>query len=395
MAEEDGEVPKEESLSEGLIQLVATPTGGKKGPGSRSPVFYNPAMVENRDLSIVVLQTLIDTGRIPGTGAIHVLDGLTGSGIRAVRFARELDPGDRNLIITGVDLKTESIVSAEELAFRNRVQVDFHQGDLNTFCGTRRYHYIDIDPYGSPVPFLQSALISSKKNGIVAVTATDTAALTGSVPRVARRRYGISLGRTHFMQEVGCRTLLSYLARLGAAFEIAVKPLLFYSSDHFLRGYVSIEKGAKKADRCLDQVGFLGIKKPFPPTIYSDIGFLGDHSDNNPMGPLWIGKLADGEFCSECLKQLDGENDLTFSSERSLRKMLEIAVMEENFPPGGFDVNETASFFHTSPPSIREISTRIEDEGYSWSRSRFSPTIIKTDAPFRIIEGCFKKAGGS
>ena len=41
------------------------------------------------------------------------------------------------------------------------------------FCGY--FDYIDIDPFGSPNPFLAAAIGRITRNGIVAVTATDTA----------------------------------------------------------------------------------------------------------------------------------------------------------------------------------------------------------------------------
>lgn len=383
-----------DSRKEGLVELVAPPTGGNKGPASKAPVFYNPAMVQNRDLSVVVMQTLIDTGRFGDSGIIEVLDGLTGSGIRAVRFAMELGVKDLELSITGVDLKGDSIESAKNLAIKNGVDIAFHWGDLNGFCGTRRFHYIDVDPYGSPVPFLQSSLLSLRKGGILAVTATDTAALTGSVSRVARRRYGVGVGRTDFMQEMGCRVLLGYIARLAASFEISVRPLLFYSSDHFLRGYLQVDRGAKKADLSLDSVGWLLNGPPGPPKVIENPN---DHCSKNVegelMGPVWTGPLADTEFCEECRSVLEDRLGTWIANRRSIERILRYAITEETLPPGGFDLNETASYFKTSPPSIEIVSNFIKRFGHKWSRSRFSPTVIKTDAPLDVIKGPFTIEG--
>jgi tRNA (guanine26-N2/guanine27-N2)-dimethyltransferase len=265
--------------------------------------------------------------------------------------------------------------------------------DLNLYCGNRRFDYIDVDPFGSPVPFLQTSLRSLKKNGILAVTATDTAALTGSVPRVARRRYGVNISRTHFMQEMGCRVLMGYLARLSATFEISVEPLLFYSSDHFLRGYVKIEKGAKKADRCLDSLNWFIYKTPHPPRILEKPWDDGPKKDYKVMGPVWTGPLADAGFCRSSLSTLERLGSDQIRKYGSIEKMLSFAIWEERFPPGGFDVNETASHLGASPPSMQKISGAIEEHGYDWSRSRFSPTIVKTDAGEEIFEVPFRKGG--
>lgn len=392
----EGVPEKEESViavREGLVDVIAEPTGGDKGPGSKAPVFYNPAMTENRDLSIVVVQTLIDSGHFGDRERIDLLDGLTGSGIRAVRFALELDGKGSDIAISGVDLKSESVESANHLAALNGADVNFMNTDLNLYCGNRRFDYIDVDPFGSPVPFLQTSLRSLKKNGILAVTATDTAALTGSVPRVARRRYGVKVSRTHFMQEMGCRVLMGYLARLAATFEISVEPLLLYSSDHFLRGYVRIDKGAKKADRCLDSLNWLVYRIPHPPRVLEKPWDADPKERYQVLGPVWTGPLADSGFCRNSIDVLERFGSGQIRKYGSIEKMLNLSIREERFPPGGFDVNETASLLGTSPPSMQKISGTIEEHGYDWSRSRFSPTIIKTDAGQEIIEASFKSGG--
>ena len=47
-------------LIEGKVKLSLIPSGGTKGPGSKGGVFFNPAMVQNRDLSILLLQYLLE-----------------------------------------------------------------------------------------------------------------------------------------------------------------------------------------------------------------------------------------------------------------------------------------------------------------------------------------------
>ncbi|GEM_PF-200331 len=381
---------------EGMITLAAEPSGSGKGPGKKGGVFFNPAMIQNRDLSLVVLQTLMDTGRFAGDAPVRILDGLTGSGIRAVRFCKELDPGGRGMSITGLDINPESIRTARETAAANGCgRVDFINDDLNSFIGRKRYHYIDLDPFGSPAPFLFSCLRGLARGGVLAVTATDTAALTGSVPRVARRRYGVETGRTHFMQELGARTLLGFVARTAASLEMSVKPLYFYSSDHFIRGYITVERGAGRTDDALSRVGYLIYDGFNPPLIRS---FISDMVERDlslmPVGPVWTGPLSDNSFISDAVGVMDRRNMSHIGTEASIRKDLKIAMEEDLFPPGGFDLNWTASRIGVSPPGVRKVGGIMEDSGYGWSRSRFSPTVIKTDAPADVIGSAFEEGGG-
>ena len=50
-------------------------------------------------------------------------------------------------------------------------------GDLRTSVLSQGWHWIDIDPFGSPVPFLDTAIQALARRGVLEVSATDTAAL--------------------------------------------------------------------------------------------------------------------------------------------------------------------------------------------------------------------------
>ena len=56
----------------------------------------------------------------------------------------------------------------------------FQKMDAKLAMADASYQWIDIDPFGSPVPFIDSAIQSLARTGVLEVTATDTAALTGS-----------------------------------------------------------------------------------------------------------------------------------------------------------------------------------------------------------------------
>ena len=53
----------------------------------------------------------------------------------------------------------------------------------------KRYNVIDVDPYGSPTRFLDSAVRALKNGGLIALTATDMAVLCGVKALVCTRKY--------------------------------------------------------------------------------------------------------------------------------------------------------------------------------------------------------------
>jgi tRNA (guanine26-N2/guanine27-N2)-dimethyltransferase len=173
-------------IKEGTTELlVFHKKTSTKGPSTKDDQpFYNPAMELNRDVSMLVYQWLIDSFDAP----VHLLDGLAASGARGIRLACELS-GDFDVSIN--DWNDESYHLIQQNIQRNPdKKIVIYQKDLNVLLAERRFHSIDIDPFGSPVHFIDSAARSIYNKGIIACTATDTAALCGVFPKVCYRRYG-------------------------------------------------------------------------------------------------------------------------------------------------------------------------------------------------------------
>ena len=382
----DGSV---DSMIEGSVKLSVTPSGTTKGPASRGGVFFNPAMVQNRDLSVLLLEYLSVEDLLPGKKK-RVLDGLCGSGARAIRIGAETGLLGRDVEIVGTDINPASIRSAEHNAHLNGVHVSFIRTDLNQHLLRERYSYIDIDPFGSPVPFLHAAIQALVNGGILGVTATDTAALTGSVPRVSWRRYGTRMVLTHAYQEMACRNLVGYMARLAAVFERGIEPLLFYSSDHFVRGYLRIGKGAGKADRSLGNLNWVQIKDPGPPLSSVDHRGAEEIEGARFHGPIWTGNIEEPEVTGGILREVSrGGRWDQIQSRGSYEVMMERAAREHDLPILGYDVNILASFLKVSPPSMERISDSLLEGGHRFTRSRFSPTIFKTDADRKHVHEIF------
>lgn len=64
------------------------------------------------------------------------------------------------------------------------------------------FDVVDLDPYGSAVPFLESALNSLADGGLLAVTFTDMAVLCARTPHVCFYKYGASPLSKRYCHEV-------------------------------------------------------------------------------------------------------------------------------------------------------------------------------------------------
>jgi tRNA (guanine26-N2/guanine27-N2)-dimethyltransferase len=378
-----------QTLHEGSVRLTFGPLGKDRGPARRMPVFYNPAMRFNRDVTVCVLQTLSDERSLPGKGGTKVMDGLCGTGIRGIRFMKEVDWGGTDVEVHAVDNNPKAIEAGEALAAANSADVVFHRGSLPAHLHEHRYSFIDIDPYGSPLPFLPSAVSSILPGGVIAVTATDTAALCGSNRRVALRRYGVELVLTEFMKEVSCRVLAGTAARTAASMDLYIVPLLFFASDHYVRGFFRVLKGARKADEMVSTMGMVGYRPPQAPVPFAPEG------SGERLGPMWLGPLEDLGFLAGMERALAKDRGISehIGSLKQLTGMIALAAGESALPPFGFDTDVVASHLAASPPRMDRLIEALMGRGLSGARSRFGGKILRTEAALEDISPFFKGGG--
>jgi tRNA (guanine26-N2/guanine27-N2)-dimethyltransferase len=147
---------------------------------SNNQVFYNPIQEFNRDLSIAVINSYSAIHRQDSNDKpIEILEALAASGIRSMRYALEID----NSKIVANDLDKTAVELIDTNRKLNNVEhlVESSCADATLLMNTnpKRFDCIDLDPYGTPAPFLDSAIKSIKSGGLMCVTATDAAVLCG------------------------------------------------------------------------------------------------------------------------------------------------------------------------------------------------------------------------
>ena len=116
------------------------------------PVFYNPVMKLNRDLSLLILATL----KSP-----RVALPMEASGVRAARMLNELkDWRSSEILVNDLSERAVEIAKQNIAAVQGDFKaVQYSSMDASAFLRTHgRFDYIDIDPFGTPNPFLDSAV---------------------------------------------------------------------------------------------------------------------------------------------------------------------------------------------------------------------------------------------
>jgi tRNA (guanine26-N2/guanine27-N2)-dimethyltransferase len=237
---------------------------------------------------------------------------------------------------------------------------------MRCLLSERPFDYIDVDPFGTPVPYVSAAIQGCKRKGILGITATDTAPLAGTHPKKCARRYGAKSIRCVFGHELGLRILIGYMVRKAAELDKGVRPMLCFYADHYFRLYLRLPESAGEADKALDQLGYVRYDPETGSRSYSL-----DHVPTGSYGPLWGGPLFD----SALIGSMEASDGL---AERMRCEKYLTTWREEMNVPYFYDNNELASLLHASSPPMSKVIEKIKEVGQA-SRTHFSPTGFKTD----------------
>lgn len=367
------------------------------------PVFYNQAMEFGRDLSILVIEHFLSdlTNKVSANTKIKFLDGLAGTGIRGVRIGNEIDATQRSPVsITINDYNPMAYkIITKNIELNNLKNAEPSKKNLNGLLSKNKFNYIDIDPFGSPIEFLDSGVRNLKNNGLLAVTATDTAPLFGRYPRTCLRRYDAWSGRTGFSHELGLRILLGCCVRTAARYNLGLKPLLVHAMDYYYRLYLQGTRSRGAANEALAEVGYVrqyNNSNKYEIISRSDLHHTPNLGLNETtgfkkskgsklIGPLWLGKIYNHDF----VKGLKiGSHAL--GTTKQLTRMLALWIEEADAPVGFYDANKISSELRLSTPPLPYIIKTLKSHGFFVTRTHFNPNAFKTDADFETIIQVFK-----
>src|SRR3989441_2163524 len=210
-------------IVEGKTTLLVPSTSLTRSEPPTTPFFFNPAASVNRDISVAMTEAV---------GGVTFCDTLAGVGARGVRVANELS---RRMDVTMVDFNPSALRVAQRSARANSLRCDFVKSEANTFLFSRfrrdsKFDFVDIDPFGTPVPYIQGAFGAAADGGVVSLTSTDTAVLCGVYPEVCGRRYSSLPLKNEFKHETALRILLNACRRIAGMNDIGIEPVAAHST---------------------------------------------------------------------------------------------------------------------------------------------------------------------
>jgi tRNA (guanine26-N2/guanine27-N2)-dimethyltransferase len=372
-------------LQEGATTLFPPATNlavPLRAPGAREKgqPFFNPGMALNRDLSVLLVEAF---ARAKGR-EIDVADALAGTGARSLRLAKEVAAP---VIVHANDGDANAVKAIRKGAAANGIapeRLQVTEGDAHILLAARRFDVVDLDPCGSPAPFLDAAMRSVRHGGLLCATATDTGALAGKFPRVCRRRYDAHHGlhKAPWRAEVGLRVLAGALVRSAARFERSAVPVLAIASGHWMRVVAQVEDGSH---------GDAAVRRLGNATMDDATGngrFLAQgESAADWAGPLWTGPLHDAGLLAGMAEAAGGK---TLARPKETLALVELMRQEANAPAFWVVPDRLQKTFRPPAPRRDEFMGRLRAAGFQAARSHVEPQAIRTDADLAGLKAAWK-----
>ncbi len=326
--------------------------------------FYNPKAEVARGLGVLAARVL---------GVRSIFETFAGGGIRTLLYARYVGPelhhaneGHRGFLCELLHNYLENGLPADRL----RLSVsDFLTDGQRFVCEGLRYDWVDLDPFGTPSPFLVWSLSLVRPGGYLYITSTDTATLSGKRRGEDVRLYGVALRPWETYAEVGARALLYSVWSAANSLNLHVRPLFLYYEGYAHRLLVRVEER-----RRAEGIGFLHRCKvcgtyTASPRARGTCGVCGGEVE--VVGPVWIGPLYDRDL----LREMEEEaGRMGWEKERrAIRRMRGEVDVPMYYVLANLRLPQT--------PSVRWVVRRLREAGFRASRTQFHPGAVKTDAP--------------
>ena len=383
-------------IKEGKTSLLVPSSALSQSVPPKNPAFFNPNAKWNRDISMLVYKVYTSSSKNK-----TLADSICGVGARGLRASVEV-PQIETIYFN--DLNPIAIEFAKESAKLNQVQYKciFKTNEVCKFLNfeereIRRFDIVDLDPFGSPSPYVDCVLRSVSNGGLISITATDTSVLCGVYPSVCYRKYYGFPIRSEYSNEIGVRLLVSFIALNATRFDLSVVPYFCHSNLHYLRVYLKIIFSSSLANTVSSKIGFIKhcqkcksrrVEKIREPNLVCDLC----GAKCIMAGPLWIDSIFDSDFVNSMLNELKNSENRTSprNDHNRLLKMMQICTSELPIP-AYFETDSIASSAKKSSISLDKVISTLASNGFQSSKTTMNEKGFKTNAsPKEIIELLYK-----
>ncbi len=342
-------------------------------------VFYNPRAKLGRDLGVLAMRA--ESARLERP--LEVLELMAGAGLRSKRYLLEAPVA--RLVANDANYEAFSVL---ERHLQDDPRVELHnelaQRLLSRFyLEERRFDWVDLDPFGSPSPFVPFVQGVIRWEGLLYVTATDAPVLCGAQRLESLKSYDAvsALGRE--CHEFGLRILVGFLMRRFLQVNMRATPIMSIFDGYCWRVLLRVFKGTRGFP--LEHLGFIvqmpdGEYRATHAGVPAPVNLEWSPSTTiRWVGPLWLGPLHDHGFLSAMFKEA---REPYFEEARRFLTKLNRELDEL---PIVYNLSVVADRLDRSVPPTREAIKFLRAQGYRASHVHHSGNSVRTDAPYATL----------
>ncbi|KAH8433594.1 tRNA (guanine26-N2)-dimethyltransferase [Aspergillus melleus] len=460
------------AVKEGLAFILNAPAEAAASKGTKKDlkvddeaqsVFYNPIQQFNRDLSVLAIKAYsehvvalrkqkadkkmqkqangkkrkrdeqeteepINKANPP---SFTILDALSATGLRALRYASEIPATTR---VVANDLSPSAIAAMKTNIEYNKLGelIQQNTGDARAYMYNlpHAFDVIDLDPYGTAAPFMDAAVQGVKDGGLLCVTCTDAGVwASNGYPEKSFALYGGVPSKGSHSHEAGLRLILHGLAASAARYGLSIEPLLSLSIDFYARVFVRIHRSPAEVKfasgntmlvyNCDSGCGAWSTQPltqtkqkldrkgdPFYHYGFAQGPVAGTHcehcgSKTHIGGPMWAGPLHNPQYIQKILDMLPGTDADTYQTLSRLEGMLMTALEEdltlsdsaESSSPEPVDANNS-----DSPQEQPDIIPRMdpalrEPHPFYFSLNVLAKVLRTSTVPYDAFCGALRHMG--
>lgn len=339
--------------------------------------FYNPKAEMVRDLAILAA-AIYRRDR----GHLRVLDAMAGCGVRSLRYTLESQAdfvwaNDSNSDIQ--DILHQNLAQLKSTQYRisdrDAIRVFFDCYNQQDY-----YDLVDVDGFGSPVPYVHACLSACAIGGMIYLTSTDGRTVTGRAADNCLSDYG-AVARSHpAIHEQGLRLILGNVQQQAASRGMGIEPVFSYFTGQTYRVMVRLVSSIQLNEK---NYGFLGFCHECG--TYQTVGWRSLGRSHCPhdqrwlvvSGAMWLGKLHDVLQITQMIKLAKEWGWI------SQVRLLELMQAEAEMPPYFYTLGEIGRRGKLDIPKSNYLIQTLKELGYRASLTHVDREAIKTDADLK------------
>ncbi|KAM0851319.1 hypothetical protein ACQ4PT_052491 [Festuca glaucescens] len=347
--------------------------------------------------------------RIRELNAPIVLEALAASGLRSLRYAREVDGLGKVVALDNDEASVEAC--KRNIKFNGSAasdKVEAHLADARVYMLThpKEFDVVDLDPYGSPAIFLDSAIQAVADGGLLMCTATDMVVLCGANGEVCYSKYGSYPVKGKYCHEMALRILLACIESHANRYKRFIVPVLSVFMDFYVRVFVRVFTSASEIKnaplklsyvyqcvgcdsfhlQCLGRTITKGKSVKYAPGIGPVVPQKCSDCRKkfNVGGPIWSAPIHDQDWVLSTLADVKAMKD-KYPAYNKITSVLTTVSEELHDVQLFFSQHNITGTVKCTPLSAVVFRSAVLNAGYRISSTHVNPLGLKSDAPWDVI----------